>query len=99
MDSNTHNLRWHAWQNVVDSAYDRPVYEDQLTRRVCVPLTTAVVVAVILVVLHPPFACAPTSDSVTAASPSFTRVVCWAIFAAIAVVILVHSNLFKTKSY
>ena len=92
------SLRWHSWQNVVDSAYDRPAYQEKLTRRVCVPLAAAMVVAVVLVVLRPPFACAPSSDTITPASVSLTRVACWAVAAATAVVVLVQSELFKAKS-
>lgn len=95
----TDGLRWSSWQSVVDSAYEKPAYKDQLARRVCVPIVTAIVVAVLLVVLRPPFACAPSSDATMShATPSATRVVCWSVLAAIAVVVVVQSECFKFKT-
>lgn len=86
-----------AWRTVVESEYDKPSEAHQLARRACVPLVTALVVAVVLVVFAPPFACRA-YDELGSAMPSPMRIACWALLTAVLTVVLTHSDVFKVKS-
>ena len=91
------SLKWSTWGDVVKGAYDKPTYESQLARRVCVPLVVALIAAVVLVVLSPPFVCTPASEH-ELPRVSFRRLACWAAIAAVSTVVLVQSNVFRPKS-
>ena len=93
----TTNHRLSAWRTVVEHEYDKPTESEALARRVCVPLVTAVVVAIVLVVFAPPFACRP-SDELGSAVPSPLRVLCWALLGAAVTAALTHSDVFKTRT-
>ena len=88
-------LKWSSWGDVVKNACDRPTHETVLARRLCVPLAVGVVAAMVLVMLQPPFACAPTSG-MQQPQLSLARVACWAVLAAIATAVLTSTQLFRT---
>ena len=88
------SLKWSSWNEVVNNAYDCPTHEKVLVRRVCVPLLVALVVAAVLVMIYPPFACKP-ATGLQASQLSLARVTCWALLAAVATAILTHTNLFR----
>ena len=84
----------HGWQDVLSRAHDRPTHADTVTRRVCVPLVTAVLVAFVLASLQPPFACTASSGmQEPRASPA--RVIGWAVFAGGVVALLAASKLLQ----
>ena len=87
-------LKWSAWNEVMRNSYDKPTHDNAMARRVCLPLVAGVAVAAVLVLVYPPFACAPvTEGQVAQLSPS--RVCCWALLAAVATALLACTDLFK----
>lgn len=88
------SLKWQSWNEVVRNASDRPTYEGAVARRVCVPLAAALLSAIALVVLYPPFACTP-STGVQQPRLSAARVLCWAGIAAVATAVLSQTHLFR----
>lgn len=94
------DLKATAWSPVLDTAYERPKYEQVLARRVCVPLFTGFAVAVVLVLLQPPFVCTSTGagDSASRPSLSVTRVLLWTLLAAVATAVLTMSKVFRTHN-
>jgi hypothetical protein len=103
-DDDPSMLRWStAWRDVVDGAEDTPSYEAHVARRVGIPLATAIVVAVVLATLAPPFACAtpagPHADAPADAPPppprpSVVRIACWSAAAGVATAALTHYRVF-----
>ena len=87
-------LKWASWKEVVGNAYDRPTHETVLARRVCVPLAVAVATAAVLVLVYPPFACAP-AEGVQQPRLSAARVACWAVLAGVATAVLTQTHLFR----
>lgn len=81
----------------MESEFDKRPHEQQIMRNVCVPVAAAVVVALVLVIFTPPFACHPRED-VEGSVISITRVLVWAILAAVMTAVLTHSDVFNTKS-
>lgn len=88
-------LKWSSWNEVVRGAYDRPDHETVLVRRICVPIVVALAAAAVLVMVHPPFACAP-ATGVQQPQLSVARVACWAVLAGVATAVLTSTHLFRS---
>lgn len=86
--------KWSTWNEVVNSASDRPAHETVLMRRVCVPLVVGLITATILVIIWPPFACTP-ATGVQAPQLSAVRVACWTALAIVATAGLSATSLFR----
>lgn len=76
----------------LDAAYDR--VEPTWARALCVPLATGIVVALVLCVLWPPFACTP-ARGVRAPELSAARVAAWAVVGAVLAAVLARAHVFR----
>ena len=83
-----------GWKEVFDASYDRPTHHNELARKVGVPAVTGLVVVVALVLICPPFAYSPASDT-QRPQLSAVRIFGWGLLAAALTAALSHSNLFK----
>lgn len=90
--------KWEGWGGVFKDVYDKPSIENRIMRQLGIPLGTAVAIAIVLVILYPPFACKPTNGMEKPAL-SFPRICCWSVLAALTTIMLIHSNVFKSKSF
>ena len=82
------------FNEVVSSAYDRPTHEAAMIRRICVPLVAALLTAMVLAMLWPPFACTP-AEGLQQPRLSLARVACWSVLAGVATAVLTGTHLFR----
>lgn len=73
--SATTNGKWSRWNSVLDEKGDKPAEHTPL-RRVAVPLVCAAAVALVLVVLMPPFVCSGRRPVL-----SLARLLVWSLIA------------------
>ena len=89
------SLKWTGgWRELMQNSYDKAPHDAVLARRVCVPIVAAIAVALVLVVLAPPFACAP-ADGVTRPRLAPARVAAWALVGGALTAALASTGLFK----
>ena len=84
--------KWGRWNNVLEQRSDKP-RDHALVRRVAVPVVCAVVVALSLVVITPPFVCTGKR-----ATLSFARLAIWSLIAGGVCAILTSQGVFARWS-
>ena len=84
--------KWSRWNNVLEQRGDKP-REQTLMRRIVVPLVCAVVVALVLVVITPPFVCTGKR-----ATLSLLRLAVWSLVAGGVCAILTAQGVFARWS-
>ena len=82
------DLRRERWSGIVDAAVDKPSART-LTQHVIVPVVTAIVTAVILMVMSPPFVCGGRDNRV-----SYVRILIWGLSAGALTAILTANGMF-----
>ena len=97
MSTQSAQLKWSSWNEVVNNAYDRPTHETVIARRICVPLIVSLATAAILVIIYPPFACTP-ATGMHRPKLSAARIVCWSVLAAVATAVLTNTHLFRAAA-
>ena len=88
------SLKWSSWSGVVGTACDDLSTKYTISRRVCVPIIAMVASLVVLMIIHPPFACTPAEGFLTARLSAF-RVVTWLLLVGIATAALTQMKLFQ----
>ena len=85
------------FKTVIDHSKNKQPYETVVARRVCVPLATGVLAALILAIVYPPFACVP-SNGISRPQLSFARIACWSLLAAAASGVLTAQGAFVSPA-
>lgn len=91
-------LKWSQWQQVMSTEYDRPNDDLTILRKICIPLLTGLVVAILLCISSPRFACAAPEPGRTHGTLSATRVLIWGLVSALAVAVLSACKVFRSRA-